>query len=140
MTNKCGECNLCCNIPEIKALDKNPNILCDRYCQINTQCSAYDDRPEECRLFECAWLQAGGHLDLRPDNCKIMFEKLSQRLFFGSQHPDYEMTVVGKQQIESFNKQGFSVIVKNNNELSYSLAEGHTIKQIRKDYDKYIVR
>jgi hypothetical protein len=73
----------------------------------------HGSHPQECQGFECAYYQMDKvSLDLRPDNCHAFFERLSNKIFLGSQDLDYEMTNVVKGQIQSFNKQGYSVVMK----------------------------
>lgn len=49
----CGDCHECCIQPEIKGLkgwhERCPNLGPDG-------CLIYDERPEGCRKFRCAWL------------------------------------------------------------------------------------
>ena len=57
---ECGSCNLCCDILEVKAVDKPINQLC-RHWEAGKGCVIYDERPQMCRSFSCAWWQ--GHFD-----------------------------------------------------------------------------
>ena len=56
---QCGSCNLCCDVLEVTAVAKPVNELCRHWASGNG-CTIYDDRPQMCRSFSCAWLQ--GHL------------------------------------------------------------------------------
>ena len=113
---KCESCTLCCELLHIKSLNKPANVMCN-FCK--NGCIIHDtiknkeqNMPEECKLFECAYYQSTKvSIDLRPDNCKIIFEKISDNLFFGTQDPRYEMTDFAKKQILSFVAQGFSVMI-----------------------------
>ena len=72
---KCGECTLCCKLLHIPETNSKPNEYC-KYCEINKGCRVYDERPDGCREFQCAWLQmVNVHIDLRPDKCGVLFEK-----------------------------------------------------------------
>jgi Fe-S-cluster containining protein len=55
----CGSCNLCCDILEVTAVAKPVNELC-RHWAVGTGCTIYNQRPQMCQSFSCAWLQ--GHL------------------------------------------------------------------------------
>jgi uncharacterized protein len=55
MARSCGDCNLCCKIPGVSALQKK-NLTWCAHCDIGKGCRIYDTRPEECRLFRCLWL------------------------------------------------------------------------------------
>ena len=47
-------CNMCCDLPAIKALKKPCNELCGHHD--GDRCTIYSGRPDECRNFQCAWL------------------------------------------------------------------------------------
>ncbi|WP_054157103.1 hypothetical protein [Rhizobium sp. AAP43] len=51
---ECGECALCCILPDIDVLDKPANIRCG-HCLSGGGCDAYDARPATCRDFFCLW-------------------------------------------------------------------------------------
>jgi Fe-S-cluster containining protein len=57
---QCGSCNLCCDILEVTAVVKPVNELC-KHWETGKGCTIYDQRPQMCRSFSCAWLQ--GHFD-----------------------------------------------------------------------------
>jgi hypothetical protein len=57
---ECGSCSSCCTILEVAAVGKPVNQWC-QHCDAGKGCTIYDDRPEMCRSFNCAWLL--GHLD-----------------------------------------------------------------------------
>jgi hypothetical protein len=57
---ECGSCSSCCTILEVEAVGKPVNQVC-QHCDVGKGCKIYDDRPQMCRSFSCAWLQ--GHLD-----------------------------------------------------------------------------
>jgi hypothetical protein len=139
----CGECDMCCRVPEILELRKPAGVLCRNYDCINKNCSIHDFRPNECKLFECAYYQMEKvSVKLRPDKCKIMFEKITDNLFYGTIDLNYELTDTAKKQIIEFGKQGFSTIYshqgKDNRKLY--LAEGHTKEDIDKEFSEYLER
>jgi hypothetical protein len=57
---QCGSCNRCCDILEVAAVAKPVNQLC-KYWETGKGCNIYNNRPQMCRAFSCAWLQ--GHFD-----------------------------------------------------------------------------
>lgn len=62
---ECGECVACCRDLSVTELEKPAYVPCDKLC--DKGCSIYEERPDVCRNFHCAWIQ--GHLgeDDRPD-------------------------------------------------------------------------
>ncbi|WP_283193004.1 hypothetical protein [Rhizobium sp. AN80A] len=54
-TRSCGACTLCCRLPEIELLSKPANAPCVN-CVTGQGCRIYDDRPDLCRDFLCAWM------------------------------------------------------------------------------------
>ena len=57
---QCGSCNRCCDILEVAAVAKPVNQLC-KHWGAGKGCNIYNNRPQMCRAFSCAWLQ--GHFD-----------------------------------------------------------------------------
>lgn len=51
----CGDCTACCHVLEVSGLRKPARQTCEHVCE--TGCAIYQDRPGQCRDFECAWLQ-----------------------------------------------------------------------------------
>jgi hypothetical protein len=74
----CGDCRLCCKLPDIPELSK-PR---DRWCQNASRergtegCTIYNDRPQVCREFSCAWLSGLGKEQDRPDKLGVMWQPL----------------------------------------------------------------
>ena len=63
---KCGACTLCCTTLAVPELDKPNGVRCAHLT--DEGCGIYEDRPQSCRDFECAWLRgAGDGLYTRPD-------------------------------------------------------------------------
>ena len=77
--------------------------FCDKGCTI------HDDAPESCKEFECAYYQGGENIELRPDKCHVIFEKMSDTLFIGTLDARFEITEIAKGQIRSFLRQGYTV-------------------------------
>lgn len=127
----CGECTACCTLFPVKWLNKGintPCIHCDKGCLIQ------DTKPDECRDFNCAYIQSGATNEkLRPDNCGIVFEKVSDRIFYGTVIPEAKITDYAKGQVNAFVKQGFSVVLASLNETSNKFF-------INIDHDEYEIR
>jgi hypothetical protein len=68
----CGGCTLCCKVMAITSLEKPPGVWC-KHCHVGVGCRIYDDRPDECRTFLCAWLvdaQLGP--EWKPDKSRMV--------------------------------------------------------------------
>lgn len=69
----CGECTACCD-GNLKSnsygnvFDKRNNCV----FLVNKTCSIYEDRPNTCRNYQCAWSQFLIYEDLRPDKCGVL--------------------------------------------------------------------
>lgn len=82
----CGTCTLCCKVMRVADLEpvKERGTWC-RHCEPGRGCGIYADRPESCRVYECAWLLSQSKADtafpaeLRPDRCKVVFQGLVDR-------------------------------------------------------------
>jgi hypothetical protein len=78
---KCGTCTACCTTLGVKAIpveggthDKEPGEECPHLTEVG--CAIYDDRPQECRTFRCAWMdqpKAFGGPETRPDELGVIF-------------------------------------------------------------------
>jgi len=62
---RCGACTFCCTWLAVEALDKPAGVACEHLTPHG--CAIYDTRPDECRIFDCLWLQGLGDLSTRPD-------------------------------------------------------------------------
>ena len=134
--NRCGDCTLCCELLPINWLNKPANVLC-KFC--DKGCAIHATKDKECKNFECAYFQSkNAHIDLRPDNSKIIFEKASDNIMFGLQDPRYDVTDVAKKQISAFLNEGFSVVLKSTKyeELHYFVNKKHNKKDITIEMDK----
>lgn len=54
----CTGCTMCCKLLRIAALDK-PRLEWCRHCDIGIGCRIYEDRPQECRTFDCGYVSQG---------------------------------------------------------------------------------
>lgn len=134
MINKCGECTVCCTLSVVEELNKKAFDACS-LCK-NNGCSIYGKHPQVCKDFKCAYLESGtDNISLRPDKCNVMFVKKSDRIFVGTVFPNKLITNTARGQIESFNKQGYSVILLKEKQRPFMrLAEGHIKEEIYNEY------
>lgn len=136
--NKCDGCTLCCYLLEIPSIKKRAYKLCPD-CSLNKGCKIYQSRPQACVNFKCAYYQMDKvSKDLRPDNCKVVFEKVSNTIFFGTQDPRFSITDIAKKQIQSFNQQGFSVIINLLGKKDIYLAPNHNAQQIKQEFNIFL--
>lgn len=71
----CGDCTLCCKLVPVKSLAKPANKRCQH--QRHTGCAIYKDRPWECQLWSCRWLEGNDTADLpRPDRSRYVIDKM----------------------------------------------------------------
>lgn len=66
-------CNLCCKLIGVKPLQKPKYRMCAHACK-GGGCQIYQDRPDECKVFECLWLHMQGTdtpmtSSLKPSAC-----------------------------------------------------------------------
>lgn len=134
---ECGGCTLCCELFPVKELKKPANINC-QFCVVKEGCSIHEDRPNACRDFFCAYAQSPNvPIELRPDKSNVIFEKMSDQLFIGTLDARYELTDFAMGQINSFIKQGFSVILGASDfrKPKVFIASGHNIEEILNNGD-----
>lgn len=128
----CGECTACCTVCVVPELNKEAGKICTN-CEGG--CQIYGNHPQSCLDFECAYYQGGKNIELRPDKCGTMFFKKNDRIFCGVVLPDKKVTNLVKGQIESLNKQGYSVIMmKIGEDPHIVLASGHNPKSVYEEY------
>jgi hypothetical protein len=64
---------MCCKVFRIDDLQKPAGKWCTQ-CAIGKGCKIYDARPEQCRAFECLWLQDESMPpSWKPETSKIVF-------------------------------------------------------------------
>lgn len=54
-SKSCGDCGLCCKLMGVAALAKPAGRWCRHFGKA-TGCRVYDQRPADCRVFNCLWL------------------------------------------------------------------------------------
>lgn len=87
-SRSCGTCTLCCKVFGVDPLNKPRNTWCE-HCDIGKGCRIYEDRPDECRSFECLWLQGP---DIIPEEMAPVHTKVIL-----TSHPELPLNVGGKQ-------------------------------------------
>ena len=63
---ECGNCNMCCKLPEIPSINKKSYNWCNN-CDVGNGCKIYKSRPQKCKEFVC--LYVCGLTDLKPNKC-----------------------------------------------------------------------
>lgn len=73
-SRSCGPCSLCCKVMAVSAIPKGRGVWCPHASRTGEGCKVYDDRPNECRTWSCAWLDDHpAFLDCdRPDKVSIV--------------------------------------------------------------------
>ena len=109
---QCDGCTLCCKLLPVPWMDSKAGEYC-KECDIDIGCKIY--APKECLSFKCAYNQMEKcHIDLRPDNCGVVFERIGDDIFIGTTDSNLKkLKDVVSGQIMSFVKEGFSVILFN---------------------------
>lgn len=135
---ECGDCTVCCTLSAVSELNKKVGEQCF-FC-VDNGCEIYGDHPQVCKDFECAYLQGGTNIELRPDKCGVMFFKKNDRIFCGMTVPGLKATDLAKGQINSFLKQGYSVVLLKLGEKPHiKPAEGHDGDMIYKEYTNLLI-
>jgi len=105
---------MCCLILPIKWINKEAGEWCV-HCDIGNGCRVFGNGlPDECAVFICAYNQVNCDPALRPDRCKVIFEKVNDDIFLGTMHPRYNESYKKKiveGQIKAFLKKGISVVI-----------------------------
>jgi hypothetical protein len=73
---------MCCKLPGVAALNKPPLQLCT-HCKVGVGCRIYDQRPDECAEFFCAYMVNAKLSEAwKPSDCKMMisFEAPAKRV------------------------------------------------------------
>lgn len=110
---ECNGCTLCCKLLSIGWMSSPRHEYC-RECEIGVGCKIWDNIPEDCKVFDCAYRQIEDcPIDFRPDNCGVMFEKVGN-YFIGSIDPDRKgISKEAMGLVDIFIYQRFSVILIN---------------------------
>jgi len=70
----CGTCTACCDAVAVQEIDKPVYTPCQHMC--GTGCVIYQNRPQQCREYMCAWktLWTPNDEQWRPDNLGAIFD------------------------------------------------------------------
>lgn len=134
----CGGCTLCCLVLPVPWFDKKPGVLC-KNCEAGVGCKIWDSSPDECKKFSCAYNQMPkAAIDLRPDKCNVVFERLDKNIMLGTMHPNhngaYKSPII-QGQTQRFLVDGFSVVFNSftlNKPIIFT-AEGKTKMEVYED-------
>ncbi len=109
----CDGCTMCCKLLPIADMDSPSGVYC-KECNITVGCKIYNKRPEDCKMFNCAYKQVEIiNTDLNPDKCGVIFEKATSKIFLGTIDDSvFCLPDIVKVQIDMFLKQGFSVVLR----------------------------
>jgi len=127
----CGSCTACCKLLNIPETDSKPGEYC-KHCYPGFACRIYNERPESCKIFECAWKQMeNAGEELRPDKCGVLFEKWSDTVMVGTTEDKLSDLIL--HQIDFFKGEGISVLMIDHSRKirTFFLAPGHTKDYVR---------
>jgi hypothetical protein len=77
---ECGDCNLCCKIlkvPDVRGQEKPSCTWCPLAVK-GGGCSDYENRPMECREWECLWLSSGSESKPETEAIKQCFTEAEE--------------------------------------------------------------
>jgi len=82
---ECGDCYACCNgnlVAKILSNDMGAGKPCTFL--VDTKCVVYEQRPQVCKDYQCAWSQGLLSEDMKPTISDVMIsvEKDGQKQFF----------------------------------------------------------
>jgi len=126
----CGTCTACCRDLELHEIPSKIGEPCSK-CEEGVGCTIYETRPKECKEFLCVWAQMEkvGE-DLRPDKCGVIFSRTSKDVMSGRVDQRRKMTQLAAKQIESFKKEGFSVVLYRGDETNIQLHKNHSLNHV----------
>lgn len=79
----CGDCDVCCNILEVKELEKEGYTNCIHKMQVffNGGCSIYNERPMSCKEWSCCYILGliPNDRKYKPNNLGLMFYPVSAK-------------------------------------------------------------
>ncbi len=78
MGRSCGDCRVCCKLPDIPELSKPRDTWCQHASKAKGPggCTQYESRPGVCREFSCGWLSGLGEAQDRPDRLGVLWQPL----------------------------------------------------------------
>lgn len=114
MPKSCGDCSLCCLLPQVPEFAKPAGVWC-QHCA-KPGCRIYETRPERCRTFECMWLwNENMPEDLKPNRVKLFFQNSaadgSMQCYVHPQYPDAWKKPKVMALIDRMRNQGLHVVI-----------------------------
>lgn len=104
-------------------------------CDPGVGCRIYDTAPEKCLEFKCAYNQMERvSINLRPDKCGIIFERLDDIMIGTIDNVILNDDAGG--QLESFKKEGFSLVLYREHIEPYVWSEKYTREEILEKIQK----
>ena len=123
---ECGECTLCCKLLETHDMPSEIGVYCIK-CDINKGCKIHNERPKECRDYQCMWTQMENvPVALRPDKCGIIFDKIADDVITGRIEEGTMLNDLTMGQVNSFIREGFSVLIFRGRDMKHFLNDNHT--------------
>lgn len=129
----CGDCTMCCTLLQLNEIPSAIGETC-QHCT-SGGCGIYENRPNECKVYQCMWSQMPDRyasIALRPDKCGILFDRQSQDVIAARLKDNGVIGELLMGQIDSFNKEGFSVIVFRGKDKKHFLTNSHTIDYVER--------
>jgi len=107
----CGGCTLCCKLIECSALEKPRNEVC-KFCKWNEGCTIYDEAPQMCHDFNCAWLDGDLPRWMWPKDVGFVIEKLGDApvVLVSAEEKDWCTPKIEKTLKETYQDKGIAVI------------------------------
>ena len=137
---ECGGCTLCCELLDVPWMNSPAGHVC-KECKLNEGCEIYKSTiTRDCMDYKCAYNQMENvSINLRPDKCGVIFEKLTNDLFLGTTRDRLVLTKDLEEQIKLFNREGFTVVMHNlKGQRTIYKAEQHTREYIEKELTEVI--
>ena len=128
---ECAGCTLCCKLLKIEWMNSPAGEYCIE-CFPGKGCMIYDEAPEKCLEFKCAYNQMEKvSINMRPDKCGVIFIRVDDII---AGRIDDEVTSPNEYvqgQLEFFKNEGFPfVLYKQGNKPYVYQAKGYTKQEI----------
>jgi len=127
---KCDGCTLCCKLLKIEWMNSPAGEYCIE-CFPDKGCMIYDEAPERCLEFDCAYIQMERvSINMRPDKCGVVFERLDD-IMIGTVNSE-----VGRlnedilNQISIFKRDGFSLVLYKKDSQTYIYSDKYSDDEI----------
>ena len=138
--NRCGTCTKCCGWMEIPYMDSPRGDLC-RLCEEGVGCTSWEDRPPGCCEYSCVWLANQTKLpaDLRPDQCGVIFDPLSDSKIVVAVTGDPELYAWRREpaagMIKHLNRLGYAVVTRGGGRNMF-LPDGMDVSDVQREIQK----